>query len=91
MLFEATNLTKFYGQYQALKDVSVAVQAGCVGLLGPNGAGKSTLIRTLLGLLEFQSGSAKVLDRDVRSELMAVRQRIGYMPEQETLFGCMNR
>ncbi len=58
---------------------------GSTGLLGPNGAGKSSLIRGLLGLVPLAGGSADVLGVDVRSEPTAVRQKVGYMPEDDTL------
>ena len=86
MLIELRSLSKFYGSYHALKAVTADVREGCVGLLGPNGAGKSTLIRTLLGLLDFSAGEARVLGQDIRKERLDVKRRTGYMPEQETLF-----
>ncbi|GMV43633.1 MAG: hypothetical protein AMXMBFR64_53490 [Myxococcales bacterium] len=86
MLLELRGLSKYYGAYQALKDVSVDVREGCVGLLGPNGAGKSTLIRTILGLLDFAAGEGRVLGHDIRRQCMAVRQRAGYMPEHDAAF-----
>lgn len=86
MLLELRGLSKYYGPYQALKDVTAEVREGCVGLLGPNGAGKSTLIRTLLGLLDFTAGEGRVLGLDIRKDRMGVRQRTGYMPEHEASF-----
>ncbi|MBN2326630.1 MAG: ABC transporter ATP-binding protein [Candidatus Omnitrophica bacterium] len=57
---------------------------GAVGLLGPNGAGKSTLLKTMMGFLKPDKGQIKVLGRDPRREGAQVRQRIGYMPEEDT-------
>jgi ABC-2 type transport system ATP-binding protein len=54
-----------------------------VGLLGPNGAGKTTLLNTLLGFYAPSAGTARVLGRDVRTELPAIRARLGYMPEND--------
>jgi ABC-2 type transport system ATP-binding protein len=88
-MIELDGLTKYYGSLAALRQVTASVGPGSVGLLGPNGAGKSTLIRTLLGLLDYRSGSARVLGHDIRDEVLALRQRIGYMPEQETYFPGM--
>jgi ABC-2 type transport system ATP-binding protein len=89
VLLELDRLNKYYGPIHALRDVTVAVRPGCVGLLGPNGAGKSTLLRTVLGLLEHQGGGIKVLGRLVSAELLTIRQRVGFMPEQETYFPAM--
>ncbi len=86
MLFELQGINQHYGAFQALTDVTVAVRPGVVGLLGPNGSGKSTLIKTLLGMLEPTSGHGKVLGQDVRSQSLAIRERVGYMPEHDAYF-----
>jgi ABC-2 type transport system ATP-binding protein len=72
----------------ALDDVSFTCKPGLrLGLLGPNGAGKSTLMRILCGYLPLQgSGKATVGDFDVRMQSLAVRERVGYMPEQVPLY-----
>jgi ABC-2 type transport system ATP-binding protein len=57
-----------------------------VGLLGPNGAGKTTLIRTLLGLIRIDSGFGEVLGLDIHAKSLDIRQRVGFMPEDECLF-----
>jgi ABC-2 type transport system ATP-binding protein len=85
-LIATQSLTKTYGgRVTALSDLTVAVEPGIVGLVGANGAGKSTLIKILLGLLEPTSGQARVLDLDPTVEAMAVRARVGYMPEHDCL------
>ena len=56
-LFELEHLSRWYGTFQALQDVTVRLAPGCIGLLGPNGAGKSTLLKILLGLLSPSSGT----------------------------------
>jgi ABC-2 type transport system ATP-binding protein len=61
-----------------------------VGLLGPNGAGKTTLLNTLLGFYAPTAGTARVLGRDIRSELDAVRARLGYMPENDAYITGMS-
>jgi ABC-2 type transport system ATP-binding protein len=62
------------------------VPPGAVGLLGPNGAGKTTLIRTLLGLITMDSGSGHILDMNIRTRRLDIRQAVGFVPEDETLF-----
>jgi ABC-2 type transport system ATP-binding protein len=86
MLFRLNDVTKTYGPITALRHLSVEVAPGAVGLLGPNGAGKTTLIRTLLGLIDLDSGGGEVLGMDVRSRRLDVRQAVGFVPEDECLF-----
>lgn len=74
-----------YGDLTAVDRLSATLPPGSTGLLGPNGAGKSSLIKGLLGLVPLSSGSASVLGRDVRSERKAIRQIIGYLPEDDCL------
>ena len=88
-LFDLNGINHYYGQFRALTDIEVSVRPGAVGLLGPNGAGKTTLIKTLLGLLDPDTGSGKVLGRDIRQEAREIRQRVGYMPENEAAFADM--
>jgi ABC-2 type transport system ATP-binding protein len=85
-IIELEGVSKSYGGLLALDGLTVRVMPGAVGLLGPNGAGKSTLIKTLLGLVRLSSGTARVLGLDVRTESVAIRQRVGYMPEDDCLF-----
>lgn len=83
-LLAASGLTKRYGSVIALDDVDLTVSDGVTGILGENGAGKSTAIRIFLGLTRPTSGSATVLGQDA-SESVAVRARLGYMPEHDCL------
>jgi ABC-2 type transport system ATP-binding protein len=78
-------LTKTYGSVLAVSDLTVQVEPGVVGLIGANGAGKSTLIKMVLGLLPPTSGTATVLGLDVASDGVAIRARVGYMPEHDCL------
>jgi ABC-2 type transport system ATP-binding protein len=79
-------LTKRYPNgVMALDGLSLEIEPGIVGLVGANGAGKSTLLKLLLGLIEPTSGSARVMDLDVRRDGPAVRQFVGYMPEHDCL------
>ena len=66
-----------------LKALDGTFSSRAIGLLGPNGSGKTTLLKTLLGFHPPSSGTARVLGFDVRSELRAIRQSIGYMPESD--------
>jgi ABC-2 type transport system ATP-binding protein len=86
-LIEVRNLTKSFGPVRALDDVSFSVREGEVlGFLGPNGAGKTTTLRILAGFLPGDSGTVRVAGRDVRSESLAVRRAIGYLPEGVPLY-----
>jgi ABC-2 type transport system ATP-binding protein len=79
-----------YGKQWALRDVTAEFPAGAVGLLGPNGAGKSTMIKALLGFVHPDQGQMKVLDLDVKRSPLAIRARIGYMPESDAHIPGMN-
>jgi len=84
---ELRNVTKYYGEFKAVDDVSFAVPAGSIcGFLGPNGAGKTTSIRMILEIIRPTSGSITVLGRPSALE---VRQRIGYLPEEKGLYKKM--
>ncbi len=79
---EAQGLTKRYDGTAAVDHVSFTVAGGEIfGLLGPNGAGKTTTILMLLGLTEISEGEARVLGRDPVREPLAVKRRVGYMPD----------
>jgi len=78
-------LTKRYGPVTAVSELSVDIEPGVVGLIGANGAGKSTLIKILLGLVPATSGRARVLDLDVATSGAEIRERVGYMPEHDSL------
>ena len=84
------SVTVSYGSRQALQDVTTRFVAGAVGLLGPNGAGKSTLIKTLLGLLVPDRGRVHLFGLDVAISPLAVRARVGYMPESDAHIPGMN-
>ncbi len=89
MLFNLENVQKNYGSFRALDGISFKLEEGSVGLLGPNGAGKSTLIKTLLGLLDIDGGSASVLGFRLPSEAAKVRHVTGYMPENDSFLPYM--
>ena len=83
-LVAVERLTKHYGKHVALDDVSFTIRDGITGILGENGAGKSTAMKILLGLVRATSGRATVLGQDASADV-AVRARIGYMPEHDCL------
>jgi ABC-2 type transport system ATP-binding protein len=86
-MIHVSNLTKYYGDYAAVRDVSFDVARGrVVGFLGPNGAGKSTTMRILAGYLTATSGRATIAGIDVFWDPVGVRRLIGYMPESCPLY-----
>jgi ABC-2 type transport system ATP-binding protein len=79
-------LTKRYSRdVLALDRLTLELEPGIIGLVGANGAGKTTLLKILLGLLPPTSGTAKVLDLDIRSDGSGIREIVGYMPEYDCL------
>ena len=89
-MIHVENLTKYYGDYAAVRDVSFDVQKGqVVGFLGPNGAGKSTTMRILTGYLNATSGKASIDGKDVFWDPIQARRRIGYLPESNPLYAEM--
>jgi ABC-2 type transport system ATP-binding protein len=87
----AQGLTKRFGKFAAVSDVSFEVGAGEVfGFLGPNGAGKTTTIRMLAGLVRPSSGSAVVAGYDVAAEPREVKRRVGYLAETPYLYGKLS-
>ena len=84
------NLTKTYGKARGVTELTLQVEKGDIfGFLGPNGAGKSTTIRSLLGLIKFQSGSARILGMDVRGDHKKILENIGYMPSEAMFYPSM--
>jgi len=89
-MIDVSNLSKYYGDYPAVQDVSFEVPAGqIVGFLGPNGAGKTTTMRILAGYLTASAGRATIDGIDVFWNPVEVRRRIGYMPENCPLYAEM--
>lgn len=86
-MIEVQNITKNYGPFQALKNISFQVDKGqIVGFLGPNGAGKTTTMRILTCFMPASSGRVNVAGYDVFKESREVRKRIGYLPENVPLY-----
>src|SRR5690349_21694546 len=83
----AENLVRKFGNFVAVNGVSFRVERGEIfGFLGPNGSGKTTVIKMLTGLLPLSSGSATVEGLDVRKNSEEVRERIGYMSQNFSLY-----
>jgi ABC-2 type transport system ATP-binding protein len=90
IMIEVENLTKKYGAVTAVSGVSFVARPGEItGFLGPNGAGKTTTMRMLTGFLPPTSGVARVAGHDVFKDSMAVRKRVGYLPESVPLYRDM--
>ena len=86
-MIEVEHLSKNYGSTIAIADLSFQVEPGeIMGFLGPNGAGKTTTMRILSGYLPASGGTARIAGHDVHEDLMAVRQKIGYLPETPPLY-----
>lgn len=89
-MIEVNHLVKQYGSYTAVDHISFTAETGQVtGFLGPNGAGKTTTMRILTGYLPPTSGQAIVAGYDVFENSMAVRQKVGYLPENVPLYRDM--
>jgi ABC-2 type transport system ATP-binding protein len=88
-LIELHDLAKSFGAVRALNGVTTTIEGNIVGLLGPNGSGKSTLLKCLLGLIPFE-GKATVLGLSSANDGPAIRDRVGYMPEQEAFLTGMS-
>ena len=83
----AEHLVRRFGDFTAVNDVSFRVEKGEIfGFLGPNGSGKTTVIKMLTGLLPLSGGSARVEGLDVRVDSEIVRERIGYMSQNYSLY-----
>jgi ABC-type multidrug transport system ATPase subunit len=85
------NLSKTYSNgVKALNGISLSIPQGMFGLLGPNGAGKSTLMRTLATLQDADSGTVTLNGMDVLKDKQAVRERLGYLPQDFGLYPRIN-
>ncbi|MDH3644453.1 MAG: ABC transporter ATP-binding protein [Gammaproteobacteria bacterium] len=90
-MIEADQLTRRYGDFLAVANVSFAIQPGeIVGLLGHNGAGKTTIMKMLTGYLEPSAGAVRVDGVDVEQDPLAVQARLGYLPENLPLYPEMS-
>ncbi len=85
-----SGVTKRFGRQTAVRDLSIEIPTGtALGFLGPNGAGKTTTIKMLMGLLGRDAGTVHVLGVDPAADPLAVRRRVGYVPEQHFIYRWM--
>ncbi len=90
VMIQADRLTKMYGSFTAIEDVSFSISRGQVAaFLGPNGAGKSTAMKVLTGYLAPTSGTARVAGFDLSTHRLEAAERIGYLPENGPLYQDM--
>jgi ABC-2 type transport system ATP-binding protein len=90
MSIEVQHVSKHFGKQKALDQVSFTVQAGEIaGFIGPNGAGKSTLMKIMCGLIAPDSGMVRLNGMDAAANSIAVRKKLGYLPEHNPLYPDM--
>jgi ABC-2 type transport system ATP-binding protein len=90
MLLELNSLSRRFGSFAALSDITLSLPPGRIGLLGPNGAGKSTLLKIVMGLIPPTGGTGRVLDQPLGGDRDSegnwrLRRLIGFMPETDSL------
>jgi ABC-2 type transport system ATP-binding protein len=86
-MIEARNLSKYYGSFVAIEDISFRIPAGqVVAFLGPNGAGKSTTMKILSGYLAPSGGTAYIAGLDIQRDRLEASRRMGYLPENGPLY-----
>src|SRR5579862_4962642 len=89
-MIEVKNLTKAYGNFVAVKDVSFKAESGSIlGFLGPNGAGKTTTMRIITGYMPATAGTVLIDGLDIFSQSLEARRKIGYLPESPPLYPDM--
>ncbi|RMD88012.1 MAG: ABC transporter ATP-binding protein [Calditrichaeota bacterium] len=89
-MIEANGLSKYYGPFIAIKDITFAIPEGqIVAFLGPNGAGKTTTMKILTGFLAPSEGSAKIAGLDVHAQRLEASRHLGYLPENGPLYEDM--
>lgn len=87
MVIQVSNLTKQFGDFTAVSDLSMSIPKGVVyGFLGPNGSGKTTAIRTMCGLLEATRGDISILNMSMPQQAEQIRTQIGYMTQKFSMY-----
>lgn len=90
IMIEASGLSKYYGPFVAIKDVTFSIPEGqIVSFLGPNGAGKSTTMKILAGYLAASAGTARIAGFDMTVERLQGARQLGYLPENGPLYNDM--
>ena len=90
-MIEVENVSKKYGKFEAVRDVSFSVgRAEVLGFLGPNGAGKTTMMKILTGYHFPSRGQVRIDGISVEEDPVAIKNRIGYLPESVPLYGDMS-
>jgi ABC-2 type transport system ATP-binding protein len=86
-LIEVEGLTRYYGDFAAVTDLSFRVEPGeVVGMLGPNGAGKTTTLRSLVGIIRPTRGSIRIAGHDLLTDPIAAKQQLAFIPDEPQLF-----
>jgi len=86
-MIEVSALTKRYGDFTAVRDLSFAVQPGEVlGLVGPNGAGKTSTLRSLAGIIPANGGTVRICGVDLAADPVAAKRRLAFFPDEPRLF-----
>ena len=86
-MIEVTGLSKLFGSFTAVRDLSFAVQAGEVlGLVGPNGAGKTTTLRALAGVIPPSGGQLRIAGHDLLTDPLNAKRALAYFPDEPRLF-----
>jgi ABC-2 type transport system ATP-binding protein len=86
-LIEVEGLTKLYGDFPAVTDLSFAVRPGeVIGLVGPNGAGKTTTLRCLSGIIPATRGTVRICGRDMATQAIEAKRRLAFFPDEPRLF-----
>ena len=90
-MLEIQHLTKTYGNKKAVDDLSLTINAGEIyGFIGHNGAGKTTTLKSVVGILKFDSGEIKVNGISVKDDPVAVKRNIAYIPDNPDLYEFMS-
>ena len=86
-MIEVQSLTKYYGDFAAVRDLSFSVRPGEVlGLVGPNGAGKTTTLRCLAGIIPHKAGTVRIAGHDLAADPVGAKRKLAFFPDEPRLF-----